>query len=324
MSWWLSVTMSLWLTVAAYAFPGINFYVNKPLALTERLTAWRFTAALGQESANADLFVKEFNFKRIKGPVLTPGAVKPEIAAAAAVAIDNQSGKILFEQSADLKTPIASITKLMTALVFLEHNPGWDNKYKNAKSDHRDGGKDNFFVGEEVTVKDLFMGMLVASDNSAVISLIKAANFSEAEFVAEMNLAAARFGLSKTYFEDPTGLDNDNISTAADVAKMAGLALAKSEIQEAVLSDSYLLKVGKKSRQLRNTDKLLKVRGRSLRIHGGKTGYLTQAGYCFTGMFSQNERAITVAVLGTDSADARFSETEKIVNWVFDNYNWID
>ena len=121
------------------------------------------------------------------GPFKILPAVEFAAAGQNCVALDAVSSKIFFEKNAGEPRSIASITKLMTALVFLEHNPGWESVYKIKAEDKREGGKIYLFTGESVKVKDLFYSSLIASDNVATIALVKSTGMSEEEFVKIMN-----------------------------------------------------------------------------------------------------------------------------------------
>jgi D-alanyl-D-alanine carboxypeptidase len=261
----------------------------------------------------------------VPGPKLVEQAFDLQVNASSCLAIDVASGAVLYAEEPDHQQAIASITKLMTALVFLEHNPGWDTSYTFTAADNRSGGKVYFFPGDVIKVKDLFFGMLVASDNAAVAGLVHSTGLSEEQFVGLMNDKAVALGLTNTQFADPTGLHNANLSTARDVATFAKAALAEAAIQEAVLADSYDFTTEQgDSRQVHSTDKLLTGRGRSLRIEGGKTGYLQSSGYCFVGRFSKDQHPIIAVVLGAPDINARFTETKKIVDWAFASYQWED
>jgi len=258
-------------------------------------------------------------------PRLRPNAIGLTVGAVAGTAIDALSGEKLFIQKETEVRPIASITKLMTALVFLDHNPGWDKVYKVQASDQRDGGRVSFFEGDEVKVRDLFSSMLVASDNAAVVALVHSTGLSLTEFVDKMNERAKRLGLNNTSFADPTGLDNRNVSTVYEVTLLAREAWLRPEIQETALLDNYSFKTMQgDTRRIVSTDNLLADRGDYLRIQGGKTGYLDAAGYCIVGQFSKDGRVVIGAVLGAPTKEARFREVRRMAEWVYNNYRWVN
>jgi D-alanyl-D-alanine carboxypeptidase len=224
-----------------------------------------------------------------------------------------------------MKTPIASISKLMTALVFLDHNPGWDFVHEIKPEDRREGGKIYLTPGEKVKVKDLFYSSLVASDNIATMALVGSAGMTEDDFVAKMNEKAAALELKDTHFGDPLGLDDANISTALEVARFAQAALSNEEIKKATLTKKYEFTTADgKKKTVYNTDNLLSIFPKDgVDLRGGKTGYTEAAGYCFVGEFTnQDGRDVISVVLGSGGKDDRFKFTSDMIRWIYDNYVW--
>ncbi len=245
-----------------------------------------------------------------------------EITASSAIAIDADTKHILFRKNVGKPSAIASITKLMTALVVLDKNPDLSKSYVMQSHDRREGGRIFLFNGDRVTINDLFNISLVGSGNTATIALVHAIGMDEKEFVKDMNEKAKELGLSRTSFADPIGLSSKNISNAYDVAKLLDEALSRDKIKEAVLQDRYLLRTEQgKSRVISSTDYLLS-QNKNYQILGGKTGYLGSAGFCFSGKFSKKGNEIITVVLDSESMESRFFETEEIVDWVYDNYFW--
>lgn len=254
-------------------------------------------------------------------PNIIPVAIEAE---KAAVLVD--SGRFwLYEKKADEVQPIASITKLMTALVFLKHNPGWDKIYKINETDEVEGGRVNLFPGEEVRVKDLFYTSLIASDNGATLALVHSTGLGEEEFVRQMNLTAKELGLIKTSFLDPVGLSDKNVSSAREVAKLAKAVFAQAEIGKVTEKKEYIFKtLSGVEKKVESTDYLLfDPAQNSFQVLGGKTGYTPQAGYCFVGRFKDSSgQEIISVVLNSVGKNERFKESKSLVNWVFKNYNF--
>lgn len=258
-------------------------------------------------------------------PVKKMQVKEVELNGRSGIVLDLKTGKLLFDKNAKEKNSIASISKLMTALVFLDHNPGWDRVYEIKAEDVREGGKAYLSVGDKVRVKDLFYLSLVASDNMATIALIKSAGLTEAGFVERMNEKAIVLELKDTHFSDPVGLVDANISTALEVGRFARAALSNEEIKKATLTKKYeFATVEGKNKVVYNTDNLLSVFPQNgVEIKGGKTGYTEAAGYCFVGEFTnKDKRDVLSVVLGSDSKEARFTETHKLVGWAYENYIW--
>ncbi|MFA5155332.1 MAG: serine hydrolase [Patescibacteria group bacterium] len=256
---------------------------------------------------------------------LSPAAAQPEIRAPRSAVLSADGRFFLFARNADEVQPIASITKLMTALVFLENNPGWEETYKITPDDEVEGGKWHLFRGEEVTMRDLFYTSLVASDNGATLALVHASGLSEADFVSRMNAKARALGLARTSFVDPIGLSDKDVSTAREVALLAQSALKAPEIREATTKSTYEFTTQDgRNKQIDSTDYLLfDPVPKGLQVLGGKTGYTDQAGYCFVGRLQDaSGREVIAVILNSDGKNERFRESKYLANWVFNSYNW--
>jgi D-alanyl-D-alanine carboxypeptidase len=264
-------------------------------------------------------------------PALKADSGSFDLSASSGLALDTEHNFYLYQKNIDSQLPIASISKLMAALVFLDHNPGWTTTYIIRADDRSDGNIPNLFSGEQVYIRDLFYSALVASDNSAISSLVHATGLSEADFVKAMNQKAVDLGMTKTNFVEPTGLSDYNVSTARDVAKLVEESMKDLDIRRAVLADKYELEIlnakanskGKKNlRLIKNTDQLLTSKDLSIKLIGGKTGFIDKAGYCFAGSFTKDGQQIITVVLGAADPEARFAETEKMLTWIFNSYDW--
>ena len=269
----------------------------------------------GQAIINNDVKIIKFN----------PSAPAISLVADKGTVLSINDRVFFYNKNADVVQPIASITKLMTALVFLENNPGWDKTYTITKEDAVEGGRLNLFTGEELKIKDIFYTSLVASDNGATLALAHASGLSEAEFIRKMNEKAFALGLKKTSFVDTVGLSDNNVSTAREVALMAKEALDQKEIRKATESKEYNFStLNGREKKIESTDYLLfDSEKNNFQVLGGKTGYTDKAGYCFVGRFKDaNGREIISVVLNSNGKNERFKESKSLVNWVFSNYDW--
>lgn len=258
-------------------------------------------------------------------PQKTTEAKAPRINHGSAAVMDSQSGKIIFSKDANKQKSIASITKLATALVFLDNNPGWETEYEIKYSDRVNGGKIYLFNGEKVRIKDLFYLSLVGSANTATLALVNSTKLSKEEFVDAMNKKVKGLNLKNTNFVDPAGLSYLNRSTAHEVAKLAKAAFKNENISKAVLSDEYsFTTIGGRKKTVYNTDSLLKSFPiNDIMLLGGKTGYTDAAGYCFVGKFeNENNQEIFAVILGGENDDYRFQKTKELVEWTYDNFVW--
>ncbi len=244
-----------------------------------------------------------------------------DISANSAMVIDQEMDKVLWQKNSDEVHAIASITKLMTALVFLENNPGWDTEFKISTEDYREGGRRRIFNGEIIKVRDIFSTALIASENNAASALVRSTGLSEEDFVKRMNERAIYLGMTNTIFYDPTGLNPENKSTASDLAKLVKAAFSREEIRNITSSKEYEFNVINTGTHylMENTNELLDS---YLNISAGKTGFIDEAGYCLTSLVKYNGHEIYIIVLGSDSHFNRFQEVKALATWTFDNYIW--
>jgi len=257
-----------------------------------------------------------------------PDRLGIETAAKAVSVIDWRSGSVLYEKNAGQPLPIASLTKLMTALTVLDGQPDFGRTVAFSADDQQAGDIPLLIPGESFTVADLFNLSLIASSNDATAALARSTGLTRAEFLAKMNSMAREIGMSQAEFYDVTGLDERNRASARDVALLVRKALSVDLIRETVSRQAYdFAPLGGSRRHVRSTDQLLEsfLSRPPYSFLGGKTGYIDEAGYCF-GAAAQNaagDRVVAV-VLGAASKEERFREVKKLIYWAFDAYAWPD
>jgi D-alanyl-D-alanine carboxypeptidase len=244
------------------------------------------------------------------------------------VAVDVASGQVLLSQNANARQPVASITKIMTALVILDQKTDWQKAIEYTVADETSGAFAHIYRGEKVLFRDAWKTALIASDNNSIMAMIRSLGLSREEFVALMNRKAVELGLYNTNFDDPTGLSTQNLSTALDVAKLLDAVLKKNEIKETLLQRQHSFQVlnNKRTRKVNNTDILLSSFLNSAQYGyeflGGKTGYLDEAGYCLASSIKKDGHAIIVVVLNSPTIEDRFQDVKVIADWVYENYRW--
>jgi D-alanyl-D-alanine endopeptidase (penicillin-binding protein 7) len=211
--------------------------------------------------------------------------------------------------------PIASITKLMNALVFLEHNPGWERLVTIRPADDSDSSRVGFRNGEKITVRALFESMLVGSKNNAAQALARATGMGMSEFVQRMNAKARELGLHRTRFVDSTGLSAGNVSTAAEVAELARAAFAKKDIRKATMKAKYSFQAQNTRRwfTVRTTNSLL---GAGIQLSAAKTGFINESGYNFVVETTYKGKRLFVVILGARDATARFHLASELIRFV--------
>ncbi|MFZ5365315.1 MAG: D-alanyl-D-alanine carboxypeptidase family protein [Patescibacteria group bacterium] len=223
------------------------------------------------------------------------------LTAKAAIVADTKTGEILFKKNSEQVLPIASISKLVTALVFLDYNPGWNKIITIEESDNAGGAGLPVEAGDKVTVRDTFFSALLASNNNSARALMRSTGLSEADFVKKMNEKVKELGTLNTQFIEPTGLSEYNLSTAQDLFKISRAAFSHYEFLEATTLKYYRVTVQtpEETKQvwIKNTNKLV---DRDLYLLGGKTGYTEEAGRCLVTKARQGDRELIALVLNSD------------------------
>lgn len=229
-----------------------------------------------------------------------------------ALLVDANTGALLFGRNDEQKFSIASITKLMTALVFLDHNPGMAKRFTYRKADDAAPAKLVIRFGETVRVKDLWYAALVGSRNNAARALAHATGLSEKRFVAEMNAKAQRLGMTKTIFVETTGLSPKNRSVGRDIAMLARAAFARKEIRKALRTKQYVVRTLNTKRRLtiKNTNAF--IRSGDPLVAEGKTGYIDESGYNFVGRGRSGD--VIALVFGAASRQKVFDYAKDLVS----------
>ncbi len=234
--------------------------------------------------------------------------------AEAAVVYNAETHEIVWGVGEQKQRPIASITKVMTALVTLDLQIDLERDVVVSARDVRRASTTYLRRRERVTLDNLMHLALIASDNAAARVLARASGLGTKEFVQAMNRKAAELGLQNTQFVDPSGLHEDNLSTPYDVARLITVASREPVIARIMRNRTYRLRTSRRGLTIRNTNRLL--RGR-YSIEAGKTGYIDEAGYCLATVVKlPGKDPLAVVVLGASSNSGRFREVRRLVDWV--------
>jgi len=231
--------------------------------------------------------------------------------ARSAIVFDPKTDEVLYNKNADTSVPIASLSKLMTAMVFLETEPDLDSEVVVTREDWLHAGHTQLRVGESVELGDLLHMSLMCSDNCATRVLARESGVSTEDFLARMNRKAIEIGMNHTRFVEFTGLDERNVSTAADVARMLRAAAAVPLISQISTMREYEFASARRTHAIRNTDRLLY--GNRFEILGSKTGFISEAGYCLATWIRTEGRDLIAVVLGAPTAATRFADTVRLV-----------
>ena len=244
------------------------------------------------------------------------GDVRPprRIRSAAAIIYNPAADEVLWASNGLEARPIASITKVMTALLLLEYQRDLSRDVVVTRRDVDRASTTHVRRRDRVTLDDLLHLALIASDNAAARAIARASPWGTRGFVEQMNRMAAEFGLESTHFVDPSGLDERNVSSPYDVARLIARAMSDPVLARIMAKPSYRFRTSRRRVAVQNTNRL--VRGRAV-VTGGKTGYISEAGYCLaTVVKPQGGVPLAVVVLGARSNPERFAEVRRLVDWV--------
>lgn len=256
------------------------------------------------------------------GPERVAGSqsLGPKVSATSALVADKKIGKLLLNKNSAQQQPIASLTKLMTAVVFLETDLDWQAIIEFTRSDYAPGAKLLLQFGEQVRVVDLYRSMLVGSKNNATLMLVRSTNLGQEEFVYRMNQKASELGMVQTSFSEPTGLSEKNVSTAQDYLTLIKVVFNNQEIRQILIQEEHLFETVNTHRVLK-VDSTVKLLNSYLQVQAGKTGFTYEAGRCFvTEITNQEGAAIYIVILGSNSMTDVWQETKGLANWAFTNY----
>ena len=245
-----------------------------------------------------------------------PVSATPDVSAQSAILIEKNSGRILYSKSADLRLPIASTTKIMTALCALEY---CDINMTVTISDTASGveGSSMYLeTGEKMTIKELLYGLMLSSGNDAAVAISEA---TECDFIQLMNETADKIGAKNTHFTNPNGLpDDEHYSTCSDMARITAYAMQNPDFCEIVCTKSYRIEGEGKAypRVLVNHNKLLNAYEGCI---GVKTGFTKAAGRC---LVSAAERDGMTLICVTLNAPNDWNDHKSMFDYGFSNYKY--
>jgi D-alanyl-D-alanine endopeptidase (penicillin-binding protein 7) len=231
--------------------------------------------------------------------------------ARSAIVLDPSTGEVLFAKDAGRAAPIASLTKLMTMLVFLEQRPDLLASVQVTRTELNGAGHTQLRNGEQVMLGDLLHMSLMCSDNVATRVLVRESGLSPEEFLARMNRKAAELGMTGARFVEFTGLDERNVATATDVAHLLRAAADNSTIRQISTTASYDFRSATRAHRIVNTNRLL--HNHRMEIVGGKTGFINEAGYCLATWIRAEGRDMIAVVLGAPTNATRFADVVRLV-----------
>lgn len=295
---------------------GLNFFLTTLIIFFLPVQGYYSTLQLNWQTpeVSASHFVIP---KPVPYPKNVTGIKSPLLTAQAGLVVDVPSGVVVYAKNENLPLLPASTTKIMTALVALDYYS--PEQILEVPLVSWEGQDIKLVPGEKITVENLLYALLVASANDSAQVLTKNFPGGENTFVSKMNEKAKSLFLKNTHFVNPTGIDQDGqYSTALDLAQLAKYALKNPTFAKIVSTQKVAIySVDQKYvHPMSNINILL---GRLPGIKGVKTGWTVGAGECLVGFVEREGKQIITVVLGSED---RFTETEKLVDWVFGNFSW--
>ncbi len=230
-----------------------------------------------------------------------------------AIVIDPRTGDVLYEKNSAASVPIASLTKLMTAMVFLEQPIDLEREVEVTRAEILGAGRTRLHNREHVRLGDLLHMSLMSSDNCATRVLTRESGLAPEDFLARMNRKAIELGLTHTRFVEFTGLDERNVSTASDIARLLRAAAGQPLFRQITTTRSYEFRSDRWAHAVHNTNRLLYSH---YEILGGKTGFINEAGYCFATWVRDQGRDMIAVVLGAPTSATRFADVVRLLNKV--------
>ena len=243
-------------------------------------------------------------------------ASKPVVHARAAIAVDLATGRTLYAKHADQRLPLASLTKLLTAMVVLDSKRSLlkPARITDADVDRLKWSRSRLPVGSLLMRRTMLHIALMSSENRAAFALSRDYPGGRAGFVRAMNHTAKRLHMQRSHFVDPTGLSPHNVSTARDLTKLARAAYRYPKIREYATSHHQLVLGGAGPLMYRNTDPL--VYDAAWRVGLQKTGFTNEAGHCLIVIAPVHGRQVVFVILGAPNAQAHVQDAVNLRGWL--------
>ena len=243
--------------------------------------------------------------------------------AVSAILIEPSTGEVIFEKNSHEKLHPASMTKMMSMLLIIENIEkgviSWDEMVTTSPNASGMGGSQILLeTGEQMSVRDLFKGIAIASGNDAVVAMAEKIAGTEGMFVSMMNERASQLGCKNTTFKNPHGLDEDgHLTTARDLSLIARELIKYPFALKITSTYEDYIDVSGENHWLVNTNKLLRF---YTGIDGLKTGYTDKAGYCLTATMERNNMRLLSIVMGADTKDNRSTDTISMMEYGYSSY----
>ena len=268
---------------------------------------------------------EQINIREIKEQLVETAKTlnnEPKLNSRVALVYDRSSGRVLYEKNGNKQTPMASTTKIMTAIVVMENSNLSDIVTIDSKSAGTGGSRLGLKKNDKITVNDLLYGLMLRSGNDSAVALAIHIGGSIEGFAEMMNQKAKELKLINTHFVVPHGLDKEgHYTTAYELAKIADYALKIDKIKEIVSTKTCTISINNKPKIITNTNELL---GNVNGVYGVKTGFTNGAGRCLVSSCKRNDLDIITVVIGADTKKYRTADSIKLIEYTYKNYKMID
>ena len=313
MNKWMIIICKILIILAVYTL----FFLDITKVKAENL---KTTSSLVNLDENDD---EKVNVKEIEDAIQTSTNIeKLKLDSRIALIYDRASGRILYDKNGNKQTPMASTTKIMTAIVVLENANLKDIVTIDSKSAGTGGSRLGLKKNDKITVNDLLYGLMLRSGNDAAVALANYVGGSIEGFAEMMNKKAKEMGLKNSHFIVPHGLDNEgHYTTAYELAKMADYGLKIDKFKEIVSTKSTTININGYPRKINNTNQLL---GSISGVYGVKTGFTNGAGRCLVSACKKDELDIITVIIGADTTKQRASDTIKLIQYANKNFEIIN
>lgn len=298
---------------AHWVSKGEDSEFNRPV--DEQLISFPVANTLNREAG-------EFSKPPVKKNLQSFGVVT---SGKSVIVYDVKSGFPLFTKDADTPHAIGSISKLMTALVFMDTNPDLDSLVTIKTTDYVAGGREYLNYNDPLSLREVLQASLIGSDNIATMALARLSGLTMEEFIAKMNAKALMINAANMRFDDPVGLSAHNVSSAREVGLLLDLALKNPILAEYVKMPTVTITQGSGfTVEIQSTNELFPLLNNveGLGLLGAKTGYIPEAGYCLATALEKDGSPIIVVVLGAPSKEDRFLDALRLASWTYDTFDF--
>jgi len=247
-----------------------------------------------------------------------PDPARLKLGSANALVIDADSERPIYSKAADEVTPIASVTKLMTAMVVLDAQQPLDEPIEIDKDDidYLKGTHSRLGMGATLSRREMLRLALMSSENRAASALARYYPGGTPAAVMAMNAKAAELGMTNTHYSDPTGLSPQNVSTAVDLAKLIQVAASYPLIRQFTTTPEHSVEIGPTGRTLGFMNSNALVRGHAWDIMLQKTGFINEAGHCVVMLVNIASKPFVIVLLDSFGKYTRFADAQRVRYWL--------